>query len=285
MSKQHKADFLLILVTAFWGCSYYLMTVCLQDLDPLNLNAIRFLLSAVFLGIIFSKRIKTIDWKTLKYCLWGALTLIIVYTGATYGVRYTSISNAGFIISSTVVITPLFEWMLFKRTPTIKQFIVLIVCVVGLGLMTLNASLRVELGDIFCLISAIASSLNLIITEQAVKRENIDPIKMAIIELAIVGFFMLALSGIFEKPHLPHSDTIWFCVLFLTFFCTCFAFFVQTTQQRYTKASNVGLIFAFEPVFSAVCAFIFANERLRTRRYVGAALMMISFIIMEIRTE
>ena len=42
MTKQKRADLLLVLVTAFWGVSYFLMDFCLTDLQPMNLNAFRF---------------------------------------------------------------------------------------------------------------------------------------------------------------------------------------------------------------------------------------------------
>ena len=47
MSRQRKADLLLVLATAFWGVSYYLLDLCLTELQPLTLNAFRFL-SSVF---------------------------------------------------------------------------------------------------------------------------------------------------------------------------------------------------------------------------------------------
>ena len=45
MDKQRKADLLLVLVTGFWGVSYFLMDLCLTDLPPLCLNAFRFLIA------------------------------------------------------------------------------------------------------------------------------------------------------------------------------------------------------------------------------------------------
>lgn len=42
MSRQRKADLLLVLATAFWGVSYYLLDLCLTELQPLTLNAFRF---------------------------------------------------------------------------------------------------------------------------------------------------------------------------------------------------------------------------------------------------
>ena len=53
MSRQRKADLLLVLATAFWGVSYYLLDLCLTELQPLTLNAFRFLTAFFVLGAIF----------------------------------------------------------------------------------------------------------------------------------------------------------------------------------------------------------------------------------------
>jgi drug/metabolite transporter (DMT)-like permease len=53
-------------------------------------------------------------------------------------------------------------------------------------------------------------------------------------------------------------------------------------QQQYTSATHVGLIFTLEPVFSAAVAFFFAGERLLPRGYLGAALMLLSLVLMEL---
>ena len=39
MNKQKRADLLLVMVTFFWGASYYLTNLCLTDLQPMNLTA------------------------------------------------------------------------------------------------------------------------------------------------------------------------------------------------------------------------------------------------------
>lgn len=52
--------------------------------------------------------------------------------------------------------------------------------------------------------------------------------------------------------------------------------------MQYTTAGHVGVIFALEPVFSAIVAFIFANEIMLPKQYVGGALMLFSILLMEI---
>ena len=58
MSKQVKADLILVLVTMCWGVSYYLMDISLAELDPFTLNAHRFLGAFVIAGIFSWKKVQ-----------------------------------------------------------------------------------------------------------------------------------------------------------------------------------------------------------------------------------
>ena len=82
-------------------------------------------------------------------------------------------------------------------------------------------------------------------------------------------------------PRLPQSSTIWGAAIFLGLFCSGLAFVIQAVAQQYTTASHVGVIFTLEPVFSAIVAYFFANEKLLPRGYIGAALMLLSLLVME----
>ncbi len=282
MNKQRKADLLLVMVTAFWGISYFLMDLSLTDLPPLNLNAIRFLGAFVFLALVFAPKMRHITPATWKYSLIVGLFLTAVYISCTYGVLYTSISNAGFICALPVVTTPLLQYFFTGKKPGRRLGVCLVLCTVGLGLLTLGDSFRPALGDLICLGTALFYALDLIFTEQAVARPDVDPLQMGILELGVAGAVQLALTLLLEEPHLPSTPVIWGSVLFLTLFCTGFAFVVQTVQQQYTTASHVGLIFTLEPLFSAIVAYFLADEVLSLRGYVGAALMMSSLVLMEL---
>ena len=93
---------------------------------------------------------------------------------------------------------------------------------------------------------------------------------------------MLMLALLFEEPHLPASAPVCGAISFLAIFCTGIAFIVQAIAQQHTTASHVGVIFALEPVFAAIVAFVFAGERLLPRAYIGAAMMLIGVFAMEL---
>ena len=281
MNKQRKADLLLVMVTAFWGVSYFLMDFCLADLPPLTLNALRFLGSFVLLAVVFFRKMKPISRTTWRYSLKVGAFLAVVYICCAYGVLYTSISNAGFICALPAVTTPLLQFFITGKKPGRRLAVALTLCTVGLALLTLNESFRPALGDIICLGVALFYALDLIFTEKAVGDPEVDPLQMGVLELGVAGAIMLVLSMLFEQPHWPSTPAVWGSVLFLMIFCTGFAFVVQTVQQQYTSASHVGLIFTLEPLFSAIVAYFLAGEVLLPRGYLGAFLMMSSLIIME----
>lgn len=282
MSRQRKADLLLVLATAFWGVSYYLLDLCLTELQPLTLNAFRFLTAFFVLGAIFFRKLRGVSRRTLLASIPIGLCLVLTYIGCTYGVLYTSLSNAGFICALPVVVTPLLEWLFLRKRPDRRLAVALALCTVGMGLMTLNGALRPAVGDIICLLCAVAYAGDLVLTDRAVHDPQVNALQLGILQLGVVGFVMLGLAFLLEKPCLPKTPAVWGAALFLGVFCSGVGFVIQTVQQQYTSASHVGLIFTLEPVFSAIVAYFFAHEVLQLRGYIGAALMMVSLLVMEL---
>ena len=281
MSKQRKADLALVLVTLFWGVSYYLVDLCLSELQPMNLNAFRFLLAFLVLAPIFWKKLRHISRATLKYSAIIGTLLVGVYAGATYGVANTSISNAGFICALPVVFTPLLDFLCNRRRPEKKLGAALLLCTVGLALLTLNEQFRPASGDLICLICAVCYAADMLVTEKAVKLPEVDALTLGVCQLGVAGVLMLLVSVLVEQPRLPSSPKIWGAAIFLGLFCSGVAFVIQAVAQQYTTASHVGVIFTLEPVFSAIVAYFFANEKLLPRGYIGAALMLLSLLVME----
>lgn len=61
-----------------------------------NLISLRFIIAFLLSGIVFYKHLIKIDFRTIKYAFILAVILFIVYIFATFGTKYTSVSNAGF---------------------------------------------------------------------------------------------------------------------------------------------------------------------------------------------
>lgn len=71
---------MLLLATSFWGISNCLTAICLRDMQPLTLNAFRFLTAFVVLGFVFRKNVFHASRETVKYSIVVGLSLVVVYT-------------------------------------------------------------------------------------------------------------------------------------------------------------------------------------------------------------
>lgn len=286
MTKQVRADGILILVTLCWGVSYLLMDISLEELDPFTLNAFRFLGAFAIAAMISFKKIKTVNKVTLKYSLLVGFALVFVYIGATFGVKYTSLSNSGFLCALTVIFTPILGWFFFRKSPGKKLTFVVILCFAGIALLTLGDDFSINMnhlkGDLLCLMCAVAYAVDLLLTEKAVSHEEVDAYNLGVFQLGVTGTLNLIMAFMVETPQLPETVHVWSAVIFLSVFCTGVAFVLQPVAQQYTTASHVGVIFTLEPVFAAIVAYFFAGEVLSPKAYLGAILMLASIFIMEI---
>ncbi|MBR5230299.1 MAG: DMT family transporter [Firmicutes bacterium] len=277
---------MLLLVTLCWGFSYYLMDISLEDMDPFTLTAYRFLGAFAIVAAILWKKIKNVNKITLLYSVVLGITLVFTFIGATFGVKYTTLSNTGFLCAMTVVFTPIIARIFLKQKQEKKLVVAVIMCFVGIGLLTLKDDFSINLehlkGDLLCLLCAFSYAINLVLTEKAVSNKEVDAYQLGVFQIGVIGIINLALAFIMEEPHLPTSANVWGAVIFLALFCTGLAFVVQPIAQQYTTASHTGIIYSLEPVFATVVAVIFAGEILSVKFYIGALLMMSSIFVMEL---
>ena len=70
MSKQRRADLMLLLVTAFWGVSYYFSDICLKTMPPMTLTAFRFVTGFALLFAVFLPRLRRLSRATAKAMPW-----------------------------------------------------------------------------------------------------------------------------------------------------------------------------------------------------------------------
>lgn len=280
MKIQLKADLMLLLVTFFWGASILLTKVGLNYMQEYNLIALRFIIAFLLSGIVFYKHLIKIDFRTIKYACLLAAILFIVYIFATFGTKYTSVSNAGFLMSLTVIFIPVLSSIFLKQRPDKKVMLGVVFTIIGIGLLTLNSQLKIGYGDILCILCALFYAFHIIITGTITKQVN--SISLGVLQLGFVGLFSIIFSMFMENPKLPSTVESWFSILVLSIFCTGMAFIVQIIAQQYTSPTHTGLIFSLEPVFSAGFAFFFTGETLTAKGYLGATLILLSVVIAEL---
>ncbi|MGE7952570.1 DMT family transporter [Lysinibacillus xylanilyticus] len=280
MGIQGKANLLMVIVTMFWGLSYTFMVMGLETMAVYNVVALRCIIAFLAAGIIFYKRIIKVDAKTLKYAAIQGFLLFIVFALSLIGLETTSVSNAGFILSLTVVLVPIFSSFIEKKLPSKAVSFAIICTMIGITILTTHGSVSFQKGDIVVAIAALCYSIYLLLNSSFTK--NVESISYGIYQLGFAGLYALILTFIFETPTLPSTTTAWIAIIGLGVICSAFCFVGQTVAQQYTSATHTGLIFSLEPIFAAMFAMMFIGEGITIKLLIGGSFILIGNLVAQL---
>lgn len=278
--KQSRADLLIFIVTLCWGSSYLFMKMGMDSLSPYNLIALRFGFAFILTALIFFRQLRHLDWRTTGYGALLGLCLFGVFACIMFGLQTTSTSNAGFLVSLTVIFVPILYWVIFRRRLAGRQIAGVLMALLGIGLLTLNGQLSIHPGDALCILAALCYAGYILMTSAAARITS-STLNLGIMQLGFAGLYGLIFSFVYETPSLPQTSDGWIAVLALSVVCSAFGFVIQPIAQKYTTPTRTGLIFALEPVFAALFAFWFEHEMLSVKGYIGAGLVLAGVVVSE----
>lgn len=277
MNKQLQANFLIVLVALFWGSTYFLTKMAVAELEPFNLTALRFGTAFIITALFFFKRIRKADRTVIKYSIILGVLAVIAVLSMTFGVQYTTASNAGFLISLSVVMIPLISVVVLKKRIKAKLLLSVILATIGIVCLTLNEQLTINKGDILCILCATSFAVQVLIMERIPK--TADSVAIGALQLGITAVVNFIFSFFLENFTVPRDLKVWGVIVILGVFCTAFCYIIQIYALKNTSAIQAGIILSLEPVFSAIFAYIFLGELLSKQGYIGAILLFISVIL------
>lgn len=281
-----QADLMLAAAALCWGLSFVFSDMCLDHMSPFMLNSYRFCLSFILLCLAFPAQIRTVSRQTVKWSMVCAAPLVLTYVCSTYGVMHTTVSNASFLSGLSGVFTPLIVYIVFKRKPGKKLGLAILMCLIGMALLTLGDDFSINrstvTGDVISIGCGFFAAANVVAISASLEHEGVDPFDLGIFQLGFVGLFNVIVVAVFGLWAVPPTLKIAGATAFLTVFSTGIAFVLQTVAQKHTEPSHAGIILSLEPVFGALGAVFITGEKLAVRNYVGAAIMLISIIVMEL---
>ena len=281
MQENHKYNICMFIATIFFGMTYVLTKICLNYSTEFHIISFRFLIAFIVSLIFLQKKIFPIKIKEFIYSLILSIILFLVFITMTIGVKYTTATNASFLISLSVIFIPFFSWIFNKEKPKKNIFIVLIIALIGIMLLTLDKNLELHIGDILCLICSLLFSFHIIITERFVRNNN--PITLGVLQFGGVAILSFLVQYPIEKFSLPKNENFWISLLILSVFCTALAYIIQTVSQKKLSSTLIGLILSLEPIFSGIFGYFILNEYLSPQQYIGAFLLLISIIYVTVK--
>ncbi|MFD8805376.1 DMT family transporter [Streptomyces sp. NPDC059597] len=268
-----------LLVAIVWGSSYLATKDITHPDTVIALLLLRFLIAVPLLGLAAHGALRRLTAHEVRGGVVLGVILTVIFLLETYGVVHTSATNAGLIISLTMIFTPLAEAVL-SRTPPSRSFLAAAgLSVLGVALLTQGAGFTTpSLGDLLILLAALARTANVLVTHRLPAVRATDDAALTFVQLgtAVVAFALLAPLGGTPPWELAASFTgaQWINLLYLSFMCTLFAFFVQLWAVRRSSPSRVSLLQGTEPLWAAVIGVAFGGDHLGALGCAGAVLVL-----------
>lgn len=291
------AVILLLLVSLIWGGEFVLIDLAVAQMPTHTFNAIRFLVAALsLLPLLWISRdqLRNIRWPGLlgASALLGFMLFIGFYT-QTEGLRFTSVSNAGFITGLNVPLVPLLGFILFRKQVAKAVWLGVLLATFGLYLLTIGDKLEFNKGDVLVLICAFGFAGHILFTGRFVDKMPVVP--LSIIQLLAVSLYSTIAALMSTEPAFYYPGTppltwleqlldpiILSSVLIAGVLGTAYAFWAQSASQQILESHKVALIFATEPVFAHISAWLFLDEHLGTKGLIGAGLIILAMLVSEL---
>ena len=282
MSKT-TASILLIFVFMARGTSFLFSKTLMQDMMPMSVLAVRFVLAFLILALIFHKKLLSIDKKCFKNGVILGLLYTICMTFEMYGLRLTDTGVSSLIENMAIVLVPLYVAVYTRTLPKGKTMFCAILAVVGVGFLSLDQgrSSGGGLGIVLVILAAMTYAVCILFTEKI--SHDSDPVTIGVIQLGTMGFASLIISLITGGIDIPETGSQWTMMLILVLICSCFGFAFQPLGQKYLEAENAAVLTVVNPFTASVLGIAVAGERITGIKMIGYVLILGALIIYNLK--
>jgi drug/metabolite transporter (DMT)-like permease len=271
-----KVDVLLLATAIFWGGSYLAAKDLTEHASVNSILAFRFTAAALIMTLIVLARgnkFSKADWQL------GALYGVAVGTIMqieTNGIKITSATNAGLIISLTIIFTPILESIWSRSWLPRKFFIAAVGAIVGVALLVSgNGFKEPNFGDLLMLGAAVLRAITTTAQGKLAEGRKVSSFNVTVVQLTVCGLSYLAIDFGGTVNLITEFETAqWLNMAFLVLLCTVFGFVALQYGILRTSPSRASLLLSTEPIWAVLTATVFGGEQLFFVGFVGAALII-----------
>ena len=279
--SRSRAELFLAGVITARATSYLFSKLIMQSMSMFNMLGIRFLLAFTLLLILFFKRIRKINRKTFAAGAVMGCLYFLVMTAELNGLKRTSSGNVSFLENTAIVIVPLLQAVLLRRFPRWKAVICALLCLIGVGFLTIGSGMAFGAGEMFCMLAAFLYACAILTTDR-LTHGNIDALAAGIVQVGMIGALSLTASLLFEAPRLPSGMLEWTGIVMLAVVCSGFGFTLQPVAQSGTTAERAGMFCALNPMVATILGIVFLHEAFTVQSAVGGGLILAGILISEL---
>ena len=271
---------ILLFVTLVWGATFPVLKFATAQLSGLEVSTLRFFIAAVLM-VPFALRAPRQAWRD-----GGVLGFIVLvsYVAQAYGLEHISSNRSAFLTSLNVLMVPLLGFVLGARASWLVWVAAALACT-GIGLMSWEGGAHLK-ADAATILGALAYAVDVVILSQWAGRNDAKHLAATqVVWMAVLGGVWMLLASIGTDSLATLADRMDGPVVaglaYLGVIATAGMLFLQAVAQRHVSADKAALVYAMEPVFAAVFAWLWLNEVLTLQASAGAAMVVFAVVISE----
>jgi len=320
--QRFRADLMLLLCALFWGGTFVAIELVVDEMPPYLLVCLRFGLAAIifFPAFLFLKlrsqrsaaaqsvlasddemEVSETSRLVRRNSKWAAplagLVLGLVsfagYGLQTQGLVYTTPARSAFITQLLVLFTFPMQIVLLRRKVVWSAYAGLILVLAGAYfLLGSPAGGNWNKGDWLTIGCAASFGLLIVLLDVFSRRYSTEDLTFYQILGTSLTAGAVSLLGL-DRPYIKESalsfllehnwssELLW-SLLYLSIPATIGTVLIQVRFQKETSPARASLLYAMEPVFAGVFAFLVLGQFLGWGESLGAALIVTGVIVSEV---
>ena len=275
-----ESNIVLFSITLCWASAYIFIKNIPDSISPFAYMTMTTGIASIILGIVFYKKLKEIDKKTLLKSFILATIICGNLIFERLGVSQLPASTASFVASLNIVFVPLLL-LAFKRKLTLNNGVGIILILTGLVFTSgIKLGDSVNYGFLAMVVGCLFMAVYIITVDNFTKIS--DPLLLGIGQMlftTIIGFVLWFV----EQPKtffaITYTNEIFANIFLLAFFAKAYAYIMLMFSQKYASPISVTVMASTEPVVTMVLALLIPNtygqtEVMTTAKVVGAAFIV-----------
>ena len=282
--RNAGATFALLLTAAIWGSAFVFQKFAADELSASFIVAARFSAAGVITALATIKKWHRID---RGYLLGGLATGITMSLGTwlqtaamTFG---TSPGKSAFLTAAYCVIGPFLYWLVRGEKPRANHLLSAVICLVGIGLISLNGEGGVTFGDGITLVCSVVFAANIV--SISIFCEGRDPMLLTMLQICVAALCgwvgILIFGGMPEHISMGAAGN----VLYLALFSTALCLSLQSIGLKYTNPTVGTILLSLESVFGVLFSILLYGETVTLRMAVGFAVVFAAVLLAQFRFE
>ncbi|HEX5692871.1 MAG TPA: DMT family transporter [Roseiflexaceae bacterium] len=283
MPPRTLAIIALLLVMAIWGSAFTVTKATIDEIPPVMIALLRFVLgSAILLPVLIIRRKQAMpllkrSWLTMAAM--GICGFTFFQAGANVALAYSTATEAAIIQSVIPVMTAILAALVLREQPSIRRILGILLSLAGVVVVILVAAPSEHASDpLFggaIMLGVVA--LWAVYTVLAKRLSQADPLLVTAYSTIFGALFLVPLalleSGGAGMPTI--STQGWLSILYLGLLSSTTANLLYNWSLTHLEASQVATFINLVPIVGVAIAVLFLGEPLLGWQLVGGAVTLL----------